>query len=426
MARKPTLTELKQKIRELEKENSSLKHDCMEHCQVFNSAIPFCIIDTNYNLIRVNDSFCERFLIKKAEVLGRKCYDVWQGPFCNTPDCPLVEIFSGKKFSEHETEKELSNGEKVSCLITAFPYRDLEGKVIGVFESFIDITDRKKAEVSLQKSEDRLRLVLQDMPVMMIAFDLERKIVIWNKECERVTGFAADEIVENAKAMELLYPDENYRKLIIDKLTWPVNNYHNWEFDVFCKDGSAKTVAWSNISKSFPVAGYSSWVIGVDVTERTLTERALRDREKKLVIQSKKLEELNAALEIMLGKKEDNKIEVEENVFHNVSRLMFPILEKLLTSNLDHRQRELINILKSNLSKIILPFSKKLTNTHVVLSPTEIQVANYIREGKTTKEIATLMHLSPRTIDAHRANIRKKLKIDRNGTNLKSYLLAPS
>ena len=374
-------------------------------------------------MIRVNDSFCSHFLIEKNEVLGRKCFNVWHGPFCNTPDCPLVQIMDGKNFSEQEIDKELSNGSTISCLIQALPYRNSEGEIIGVTESFIDITGRKKAEISLTLSEKRLRTVLQNMPVMVMAFDLERKIAIWNKECEHVTGFVADEIIDNVKAIELLYPDEGYRKIVIDKLAWPVNDYRSWEFDIFCKNGRAKTVAWSNISKGFPIPGCSSWVVGVDVTERTLHERSLRDREKKLVIQSKELEELNAALKIMLGKKEDNKIELEENVFNNVKRLMFPIIEKLLTSELDHRQRELINILKSNLSDIISPFSKKLNNIHVVLSPTEIQVANYIKEGETTQEIAALMYLSKRTIDAHRRNIRKKLRINRKGTNLKSYLL---
>ena len=422
MVKKPTYAALEKIIRELEKVNSSLKYDCMEHQQVFNSAVPFCIIDKNYNMIRVNDSFCSYFLMKKKEVIGRKCFNIWEGPFCNTPDCPLLQILDGKNLCEQEIDKELSNGSTISCLVQAIPYRNSEGEVIGVTESFIDITDRKKAETSLQLSEERLRTVLQNMSVMVMAFDLERKITIWNKECERVTGFVADEIIDNVKAIELLYPDEGYRNIVTDKLAWPVNDYRSWEFDIFCKNGRAKTVAWSNISKSFPIPGCSSWVVGVDVTERTLNERTLRDREKQLIIQSKKLEELNTALKIMLGKEEDNKIELEENVFNNVKRLMFPILEKLLTSELDHRQRELINILKLNLNNIISPFSRKLTNIHIFLSPSEIQVANYIREGKTTKEIAELMHLSNRTIDAHRANIRKKLKVASNGTNLKSYL----
>jgi PAS domain S-box-containing protein len=328
----------------------------------------------------------------------------------------------GKNFYEHETDKELSNGSTISCLVQTLPYQSSEGELIGVTESFIDITDRKKAEGSLRLSEERLRIVLQNMPVMVMAFDADRKIVIWNKECEHVTGFVADEVIDNVKALELLYPDEGFRKIIVDKLAWPVNDYYGWEFDVFCKDGGAKTVAWSNISKSFPIPGCSSWVVGIDITERTLNEKSIRDREKQLILQSKELEELNTALKVMLGKEEDNKKGLEENVFNNVQRLLFPILEKLLTGNLDHGQRELITILESNLRNLISPFSKKLTNTHIVLSPTEIQVANYIREGKTTKEIAALMHLSKRTIDAHRANIRNKLKINSNGTTLKSYL----
>jgi PAS domain S-box-containing protein len=422
MARKPAYAELEQRIEELAKENSSLKYDCSEYQQVFNSSVPFCIIDKNYNMIRVNDSFCSHFLVEKKEVVGRKCFNVWQGPICNTPDCPLVHILDGKNSYEHEVDKELENGSTISYLIQTLPYRNPEGEIIGVTESFIDITDRKKAEISLRLSEERLRTVLENMPVMMMAFDADRKIAMWNKECERVTAFTDSEIVDNVKAIELLYPEEGYRQIVADKLAWPVNDYYSWEFDVFCKDGSAKTVAWSNISKSFPIPGCSSWVVGIDVTERTLNERTLRDREKKLVLQSKKLEELNTALKIMLEKKDETKIELEENVFNNVKGLMFPILEKLLTSTLDHRQIEFINILKSNLNNIISPFSKKLTNTHIFLSPTEIQVSNYIKAGKTTKEIAVLMHLSKRTIDVHRTNIRKKLKLNNSETTLKSYL----
>jgi PAS domain S-box-containing protein len=422
MARKPAYKELEQRIRGLEKENNSLKEDCIEHQQGFNSAVPFCVIDKNYNMIRVNDSFCSHFLMGKKEVQGRKCFNVWNGPICNTPDCPLAQILDGKNSCEHEVDKELDDGSTLSYLIKTLPYRNSEGETIGVTENFIEITDRKKAEISLRLSEERWHTMLQNMPVMVIAFDTDRKIVIWNKECEHVTGFVADEIIDNVKALELLYPDEGFRKIVADKLTWPVNDYYGWEFDVFCKDESAKTVVWSNMSKSFPIPGCSSWVVGVDVTERTLNEKTLRDREKKLVLQSKELEELNTALKIMLGKEEDNKKELEENVFNNVKRLLFPILEKLLTGSLDHEQREFINILESNLRNLISPFSRKLTTAHIVLTPTELQVANYIREGKTTKEIAALMYSSKRTIDAHRANIRRKLKINSNGTTLKSYL----
>jgi len=65
--------------------------------------------------------------------------------------------------------------------------------------------DAEKANQFLQENAERLRHVVEDMPVLMDAFDAEGNILFWNKECEQVTVFSADEIVGNPKAMELLY-----------------------------------------------------------------------------------------------------------------------------------------------------------------------------------------------------------------------------
>ncbi|MBK6709954.1 MAG: PAS domain S-box protein [Chloroflexi bacterium] len=53
---------------------------------------------------------------------------------------------------------------------------------------------------------DQLRQVVQNMPVMLDAFDANGAIVAWNKECETVTGYSAEEIVKNPTALNLLYP----------------------------------------------------------------------------------------------------------------------------------------------------------------------------------------------------------------------------
>lgn len=58
-------------------------------------------------------------------------------------------------------------------------------------------------------------------------------------------------------------------------------------------------------------------------------------------------------------------------------------------------------------------FSKRLKQRAPELSPAEFKVAYLIRGAMTTKEIANLLRVSPRTIETHRENLRKKLGLNK-------------
>jgi len=143
--------------------------------------------------------------------------------------------------------------------------------------------ERKSAEVALHQSEERLRLVVENMPIMLDAFDDKGKIIVWNSECEKVTGFSSDEIIGNPSSAKLLYPDEKNFKYIHSILKKYGNNFRNLEWDITCKDGSIKTILWSNISEKYPISNWYSWAVGIDITERKKAEdqieQSLREKE---------------------------------------------------------------------------------------------------------------------------------------------------
>lgn len=125
--------------------------------QIFNISIPLCLIDKNFNIIRTNDTLSSFFHLKRNEMIGKKCYDIWPEEICKTPECSLKQIFKGKKYYNYEIDKKLSNGTKTSCIVTAIPYKNPEGEVIGVIENFTDITKRKLTEYELTISEKNYR-----------------------------------------------------------------------------------------------------------------------------------------------------------------------------------------------------------------------------------------------------------------------------
>jgi PAS domain S-box-containing protein len=160
--------------------------------------------------------------------------------------------------------------------------------------------------------------------------------------------------------------------------------------------------------------------------ERRVKERTseLREALKLGEFKNRNLEATITALKTLLEKREEEKIELEEKMITNVNQLILPYLEKLKDTKLDELQTAFLSILESNLRDIASPFLRTLASQISKLTPTEIQVAELIRQGKRTMEIGELMNLSWTTIKTHRRNIRSKLDLQNKKKNLRSYLMS--
>ncbi|WP_190759849.1 PAS domain S-box protein [Microcoleus sp. FACHB-68] len=191
--------------------------------------------------------------------------------------CEFLEPMYRAALAGNTTVSEMPYGDRV-YLTQILPVTNQQGEIFAGMTLVQNITERKLAEAALQQREEQLRQIVENMPVMMNALDASGITAVWNRESERVTGYSAQEIVGNAKAMELIYPDPAYRASMLTKWGELGNNYRNWECEITAKDGSAKTIAWSNISEEFPIPGWASWGIGVDVTDRKRAQEALAEK----------------------------------------------------------------------------------------------------------------------------------------------------
>ncbi len=161
-----------------------------------------------------------------------------------------------------------------------------------------------------------------------------------------------------------------------------------------------------------------------EIAFRRKTESVLRKKERELQINALNLKEANTALKVLLRRRDEDKIEFEERILFNVKELIEPYLEKIKRTRLNDNQNALLEILESNLNDIISPFARRMSSKFLSLTPKEIQIANLIKQGKTTKDIAAFMNVSNRTIDTHRKNLRAKLGIGKQRANLRTHLLS--
>ncbi|MDY6989465.1 MAG: PAS domain S-box protein [Thermodesulfobacteriota bacterium] len=318
-----------------------------------------------------------------------------------------------------------------------------------------DITGRKQTVEALEASEAKYRHLVENINDIIFSIDEHGVVTYVSPVVESVMGYRPSEAVGRPFA-DFVHPQD---------LPWVSNRFQEVlsgqvepsEYRVLTASGETRWIVSSSrpiledgraiglrgvmrditqrkeaeealqeTSRRLEIAYKQALQYGADLTQeveqRRLAEEALREKERELEDQAHHLEEVNAALKVLLELRDKEKEELEKAVLTNVQRTVFPYLEKLEKGLHRRENRTYLGIVTSNLQDLISPFAAKLSHKSLNLTPTELQVADLVKYGKTSKEIAALLHVSIDAVLFHRKNIRKRLGLAKKKINLRSYL----
>ena len=294
---------------------------------------------------------------------------------------------------------------------------------------------KKEMEKKLRESEEKFRALAENTFVGFWHISLDGYPLYINPTmCQMLEVESPEEL--SGQTYESFFDDRN-REIIKRELAKRKKGISSsYEVELIGKKGTKRNVIISG-SPLFSFGEKLHSTIGTltDITEKKRAEKALvkahaelekrvKERTRELEIKTQNLEETNIAMKVLLNKRQEDRKEIEYNVLANVRKLIDPYFDKIRKTKLNSQRNAFLSIMESNLQEITSQFARKISIKELNLTPTEIQVANMIRNGNSSKEIAGIIYVSKRTVDAHRRNIRKKLGLVQKRINLRSYLLS--
>jgi PAS domain S-box-containing protein len=205
MVKKPTYEELEQRIKELEEE--AIKRNRAEEeasyelylMQTLLNNIPEYIYfkDRERKFVRVSNQFCDLFKCNMEDIIGKKDEGLFPEEVAKETvkdDRHVIE--TGIPIINKVEGGESISGKEHWVLTTKLPWRDKEGNIIGLFGISKEITERKRTEEALRKSEERYRYLSESSPIGVFETDKNGSVQFLNNKWLTITGMSRQNALE--------------------------------------------------------------------------------------------------------------------------------------------------------------------------------------------------------------------------------------
>jgi len=268
--------------------------------QIFNSASSgMRVIDKDYNVLRVNDTFVNLAGIHEEEAKGKKCFEIFPGDACHTSACPLKRVINGAEFVKYDVEKMHRRGQHIPCSVLTTPLKSPQGELTGIVQDFRDITQRKQDEKTLQNTNRRLQDIIEFLPDATFAINQDSEIIAWNRATEKMTGVRKEDIIGKKDQAYALPFYGQQRPMLIDMALTGNKKIEN----LYSKINQRGNVSWTESfvpalyngkgaflwGKASPLYDTNGNIVGAieslrDITNQKRTETALFEEAERLAV----------------------------------------------------------------------------------------------------------------------------------------------
>ncbi len=391
------------------------------------------ITDDAGTIALVNKTLCDMTGYCPGELIGRQGSALIAGEAH-----PMVDEFYSDYHSGlldiHETFYARKDGSIFPVHLKISEARDLPGISAGIIICVMDVTLLENARQQLchalresQKARDFLDNIFNMTGDGIFVTD-DLGMIVWaNRAFADMMGYSPEELIGMFPpdlAPDVL-DDETSTRMAEEMFATSEGRYYETLYQR--KDGTVFPVETKITNLREDAAEQPAIIVTIrDITERKQLEGEIRKAyealEDKVNERTMHLEEANTALRVLLRGRNEEKQALEGKISVNINELVLPYVHKISEGRITERQQSLLGVIESNLRDIVSSFSTSAR--FINLTPTEIKIANLIKAGKSTKEIADLLSLSTRTVEGHRDSIRNKTGLKNKKANLRTYLLS--
>ncbi|MBI9041114.1 MAG: PAS domain S-box protein [Lutibacter sp.] len=220
------------------------------------------IATTESYYLDTNTAMCKMLGYTRKELIGLHATDIVQPLEINNIQPALDTINSSKPY-EKEWQFRRKDGTSFSAEVTVTTLPD--GNLLALVK---DVTEQKLLKANLIQEKELLKVIINNIPVMLSLYDPNINMLFLNNEFETKLGITTKD-ADEMDIMELFYPDEKIRKQVADFM---LNAPKEWrEFPISTKNGTILNTEWTNIK----LDNGTQIGIGLDITERKLIQKNL-------------------------------------------------------------------------------------------------------------------------------------------------------